>query len=421
MPIAASQLGETAGPVHRRTTSWLLSVMIFLSYFARDGRYQAAITAAAVALVVALIGCFPEFGRRCRVSVVLPYVAWSIVSMAWSDFPVDSARQAANLGVWTLVGLMLAMTHSIDEVAAIWGRAAKALIGTASVATLLALQGQSLREGPFISKNHLGFAVASSLIPLIAMTWSRSRPRAAAWIALALALSALVNSQTGVVLAIAVPIGYSLASVGNRRRFDHRTVIAVTVALFVLTIAASRADQLLDASAGALGRTTELSGRDLIWPAVVDEASKRPWVGTGLGGVWLHPELEPTASILRALPFELRVAAGHAHNGYLDAWLQTGLVGLALFVLVIFAAGRRAFTILRSSVGVVAAMPIVGVMLVAVGNVTESRFYNDNAWVVIAMVASLSTYAATSHHAGGPMPATAGRDHVRQQPLTRPR
>jgi O-antigen ligase len=122
---------------------------------------------------------------------------------------------------------------------------------------------------------------------------------------------------------------------------------------------------------------------------VVGAAEQRPLLGTGLGGVWLRPNLEPTVSITRSLPEFLRSAAIYAHNGFLDVWLQLGLIGLAIFVGVILVAGSRAIRILRSSGGVLSALPVVVVVVAVISNLTESRFYNDNAWLILAMVASL--------------------------------
>jgi O-antigen ligase len=291
---------------------------------------------------------------------------------------------------------MLAIAASLHEIVIIWARAARAVMVVAGIAALMAFRGQPLSSGPFISKNHLGFAVASCAIPLVAWTWHRNRFRAVGWMVLAVALSALVNSQTGVLLSLAVPSSYALAGAAKRRRFDRRSMVVLLFGLLALTVAALNADRLLEAGTSAVGRTTDLSGRDIIWPVVVRAAEQRPWLGTGLGGVWLRPEAEPTASIVRSLPFSIRDAAVYAHNGFLDVWLQMGLIGLAIFVAVVLSAARRAVSILRMTAGVLAALPIVAVVVAVFGNLTESRFYNDNAWLMLAMVASLSVQTLSS-------------------------
>src|SRR5262249_6338256 len=83
---------------------------------------------------------------------------------------------------------------------------------------------------------------------------------------------------------------------------------------------------LTGAGAAVLGRRTDLTRRATgIWPLVLEQARLHPVVGSGYGGVWgLHGPLS------QALGLE------QAHNGYLDVYLQLGIVGavlLAFFLL----------------------------------------------------------------------------------------
>jgi O-antigen ligase len=67
-----------------------------------------------------------------------------------------------------------------------------------------------------------------------------------------------------------------------------------------------------------LSRDETLTGRTDIWRSVLEVAALKPILGTGYGGYWgLHDE------------FDRHYGVGQSHNGYLDVYLQTGIVGLA--------------------------------------------------------------------------------------------
>jgi hypothetical protein len=88
--------------------------------------------------------------------------------------------------------------------------------------------------------------------------------------------------------------------------------------------------------ASMLGRRTDLTGRSTdIWPLVLKEADRHPILGSGYGGAWgLNGTLSTTLGLEQA------------HNGYLDVYLQLGIVGcvlLALFILEVCARIKRQY------------------------------------------------------------------------------
>jgi exopolysaccharide production protein ExoQ len=75
-----------------------------------------------------------------------------------------------------------------------------------------------------------------------------------------------------------------------------------------------------------------LSGRTLIWDFVNVEIAKRPLLGWGYRSFWLvgpdSPNIVDGWGWIRNMP--------SAHNGYLDTILDTGYIGLVLFLVFIF-------------------------------------------------------------------------------------
>ena len=79
------------------------------------------------------------------------------------------------------------------------------------------------------------------------------------------------------------------------------------------------------------GRDITLTDRIYIWNDVYAAAANNPLFGVGYGGFWI----ERIANI----PWNSTMTwvLGQAHNGYIDTYLQLGLVGGFLFARVLFA------------------------------------------------------------------------------------
>lgn len=100
-----------------------------------------------------------------------------------------------------------------------------------------------------------------------------------------------------------------------------KIIMIVLVPLYLML-----GDTMTSVISGLINRNPDLTGRTTdIWPIALAIAARHPILGTGYGGAW-------------GLGGELSIAAEveQAHNGYLDVYLQLGIVGcilLALFFL----------------------------------------------------------------------------------------
>jgi exopolysaccharide production protein ExoQ len=101
--------------------------------------------------------------------------------------------------------------------------------------------------------------------------------------------------------------------------------------LVILYFALSRTD-LMNRLSWRLYGNYDFSGRTLIWDFANFEIAKRPLLGWGYRSIWLvgpdSPAVVDARGFVKGMP--------SAHNGYLDTMLDTGHIGLALFLVFVF-------------------------------------------------------------------------------------
>jgi exopolysaccharide production protein ExoQ len=116
--------------------------------------------------------------------------------------------------------------------------------------------------------------------------------------------------------------------VGNRS-INKNFIGTYMLAALVLLAAAELAFGISGGLSGALGRGSELSGRTELWTHLL-ELHTNPILGTGFDSFWLGERLQRLEGIFFFIPNE-------AHNGYLETYLNLGLIGVFILIALIIA------------------------------------------------------------------------------------
>lgn len=270
-----------------------------------------------------------------RDPLLLALVGIALFSVLWSTVPTVTLRGGVALIGTTLFGAYLAARFDFREQLRLLAWALG--IGAAlSVVVALSLPSYGVEfgsrgeawNGIYHQKNVLGRLMAlAAVVFLLALVGPRQRWLRWTGFGLAGALVVLANSATSLVaLVFLLAVLPLYAALRGRYTLTVPFFIAVALGSGVLAV------WLLSNSEAAfalLGRELTFTGRTDIWNAVLDRIWERPWLGYGYGGFWLGWEGE-SAEVLVVLP--QNNVPTHAHNGFLDLWLDLGLLGLTLFV-----------------------------------------------------------------------------------------
>ncbi|MEU5842322.1 O-antigen ligase family protein [Rhodococcus sp. NPDC047139] len=188
------------------------------------------------------------------------------------------------------------------------------------------------------------------------------------------------DSRTGQIVLVVVIS--SIVFVKWARR--DRSMTVATIGIFGI-LAAGLAAALVGVSTAtislAMGRGQNFTGRTEIWSETLKEITNSPWIGTGFLTAW-RDDSATAIRIRGALGFR----AAHAHNGYLDVWLQLGIIGLLLILGLALVAASRALRLCWSDENVYYLWALAICVANLSYNLTETRFTLAIAWVLAVVV-----------------------------------
>ena len=194
--------------------------------------------------------------------------------------------------------------------------------------------------------------------------------------ATAIGLIVRADSMTSLVSLFAASLFLIIARqrlVALKRGFLHR-LIAVLVLAPLVTIWIDTSGVM----AHILGRQANLSGRTLIWSAVLS-IPINPLLGTGFESFWLGKRLD-----------QVWLLAGQgiiqeAHNGYIEVYLNLGWIGLVLLAWLLWTGYRSAILAFHSNAKE-SAIRLAFIVAALVYNMTEAGFrMMDPVWIIFLL------------------------------------
>jgi exopolysaccharide production protein ExoQ len=164
-----------------------------------------------------------------------------------------------------------------------------------------------------------------------------------------------------------------------------KLVFWATVALITLVVTHSvvmfSSDSFFGSIITTFGRDVTLTDRTNIWADLYAEASRNPIFGVGFGGFWIGR----MANIPWAA--NLTWVLGQGHSGYVDTYLQLGLVGSVLLVGVLISTLPRLLATIPTDFDF-ACFRITMLMTIMYVNITESTYLRGDHqfWFILMLV-----------------------------------
>jgi O-antigen ligase len=329
--------------------------------------------------------------------------ALPLLSVAWSVDPGTTFRRAAALAMTGIFCIYIAQRLSPED----FLRRLLLALFVGGVFSLLytALDPQQAIEHSMINtgswKGVYGHKAILGRIAAVAVTVSvYVRPRhwweqPMRWATIAIFLFLSIESQSRASWLMMMG-GFAfmfLIAVLRNKRLSSGIKLTITLALGFAVLAAAALS--FDFIIAQMGRDDTFSGRTSLWTGAIAVAkATHPILGAGYRAFWT----DAGAGGVREYVLDWARLPTHAHNGYLDVWLDLGVLGVLLFaVFIVVTVFRLARRVLREPGEPAWAAFSIFFFVFLLNNfsVTVAFKHTDIAWI-FAVLACLYTHGCVS-------------------------
>jgi len=334
-------------------------------------------------------------------------LAWSLLSAAWAPEPLGSLDLWARLVVISLVGLVLvacarklaAESHGAIEKALMIGGVAFLGLLVVEIVTDVAMT-RTLRglladadnvRMVMISRGTMIFAIF--FWPCAYVIWRNINPAAA--VAFGLASGAALYFSPSSIALLAICVAGCVFAIVCWRPKPAITVLGVLV---VVTVAAAPilttylvSPEQVASTFGDLPRNWQ--HRLYIWQFAAEKIAERPIFGWGLDASRdIAGGSQVVANIAPAMPL-------HPHNAALQLWLELGIPGVAIVVVLLgnLFRGLAGSGLPPSRMAVAAAMVIAYLVIANTGFGLWQNWWLAVAWLMAAICIATTAWGGVQH------------------------
>ena len=315
--------------------------------------------------------------------LIVVILAYGFLSIVWSDFPVTSFKRYVKALGHPVMALIVATEAQPGRAFQLVLRRCAFVMIPISLLLIKyfpeigryfdAWLGTMYNQGAAITKNGLG---ATTMFFGIFFVWSlvfgrqvqhSGRRRLEYFVDLGILLAALwlLQQADSAGSKFGFLIGASLV-IALRFRFLRRQAF-FWIAGFPATLAAAFAvsSSLRAALLESLGRDATLTDRTFLWADIL-ELHQSPWFGAGYEAFWLGWRRDLLWEKWWWQPLQ-------AHNGYLELYINQGIIGIMLYLLLLVALLFRLLRCVRDG-NVNAVLYIALFIPMLLYNITEAGF-----------------------------------------------
>jgi O-antigen ligase len=345
------------------------------------------------------------FGKN-RALVLL--FAFMLASVVWSDYPfVSFKRYIKCLSAFIMVLVVLTEANPYEAMLAIIRRCAYVTLPLTivvikyfrSIGVEYDWTGTGMMwKGLATSKNTMGQSVlCSALCFVLEMLRNRKKKvkyKKITYLYFAMSLYLLKGSDKSFSLTSLTVffLGLSVFTMSYlfRERLARisRILVVFSLLVFVLvimlvvhTISPFAESSTFGVIIKGVGRDITLSGRTGIWSDVLHVASRDPLLGVGYGGFWIGRAAN--------IPWDANLSwvLGEAHDGYIDTYLQIGLVGIILLLGVVVSSWGKILQTFATNFEY-GRFRLAFLLIILFVNITESTFLRGEhlLWFVFLFV-----------------------------------
>lgn len=381
--------------------------------------YSLLIAAAVVVVARRGVGLGELMRQNWGLTLFLCYLGLTVL---WAEFPVATTKRwVKEIGSIPVLLVLLTEERPLEAVKTTFARVAFVLFSY-SVLVIKYIpelgrdysshSGMAQITGIAAQKNSLGEVVAVCGVLLVWELATREGKRAGPflrapgiqlWATLAIGLWLLFECDSKTSM-ISLAFGSALVLIA-RARINRRVVVFVCLVAVPLFFLLESVFNISAPLLQMLGRNPTLTNRTEIW-AAVRENPVDPFFGSGFLNYWDKYSINLSGQ-------EIRLKT--AHNGYLETYLDGGVVGLVFLAgMLLHVGAQRAKAYITGSPGASVAFAVFCMTLLA--NVSESLYARRTPlWSCFILFALMGNFVQPEEQSGD-APALALNDDLDSQP-----
>ncbi|GLK17698.1 O-antigen ligase family protein [Herbiconiux flava] len=343
-------------------------------------------------------GRWPELDWHGLLPVsLLLFLAWCALTSLWSQYLPSTLNGLAYLLAYAFLGIYVAVVRDLIQIVRALGDVLRVVLTLSLVVEVLsgilldvpirflgvtgALASGGPIQGVLGTRNMLGFVGLIALVTFVIELATRSVRRGTGVFSVIVAALAIVFSGSPVTLgvtivtAVAALVLFALRSAApDTRRGWHFVLLAVGLLTLVLGFLVR--GRILE----ILSTRREFTYRLEIWRELWRLIDLNPLEGWGWTGFW-RSNVSPF--------FALDVIGNRAHtsalNAYFDVYFQTGLIGIAVFVVFVALAMGRAWVLAAARKSIVYVWIALVMVVLVVTSSAESAVLVEYGWLLLVI------------------------------------
>ena len=268
------------------------------------------------------------------------FFLYSLVSIGWSDYQGPAIKRWIRLaGDLVMVLIILTEVNPYEAIDQILRRFAILFIPLSiilvkyqeTIGRIYTTYGRQMWVGVTGHKNQLGQLCAVCgilLLRRLLKKWPKIDPLDALLFLLTIYLLLGAESQTAVLVfgLGAMIVGLQFFVKGDMRKVHRIIIISFIVVLALQAVLIAVLDtSISDLVFSSTGRDSSLTGRVPLWQELIRLGSRRPIFGSGYASFW-------SSGLVYELWDKVHWTPVSSHNGYIDIFMNLGLIGVLLLL-----------------------------------------------------------------------------------------
>ncbi len=261
-------------------------------------------------------------------------IGLAIASISWSSIPAISFRKVIGLIGTTFFGIYLGSRYTFEQqlkiyswvfgIAIVFSFLFALLIPEYGIMNTFAIQGAW--RGIYPHKNGLGESMFASFLTFYFLSLLSKR-QLLSQILCILSVVLIYFGQSATALMSVLFIFLTAQGLEKLSLKSKRSVLMILLFLILTLLLMFLILINFNTFLNVNDKDITLSGRTILWDSLGDFIRQKPWLGYGYGSFFSSEARE--ANLLWQVHDWSPV---HSHNGYIQLWLNLGIIGLLAFI-----------------------------------------------------------------------------------------